>query len=144
MPLDVNEIDSPLADRHHLIYTANLFQRMADTNFKKALARYKKHYNKHVRFETHFAASYDVFAECTPLLKFAKNGMDYEGYSKLLLHRTGPYRVVSVGTKYARIVQNTVLDTVSINRLARALKEARSSVDVTSYSRADSDAGPTK
>lgn len=72
------------------------------------------------------------------------NLIAYEGYSKLLSRQTGTYRVISVDPEYTKIDHNGIQNTVSINRLVKVAKEARSNVDSTSDSRANAEIDPAK
>lgn len=56
--------------------------------------------------------------------------MDFEGYSKHLLRRTGPYQVISADLEYAKIDQDGIPNTISINWLSRVAKGKRLSVHV--------------
>lgn len=81
---------------------------MAEKNYKKAKARWKKDYDKYVLFEPCFAASDYVFVERSLLMKSATDRIAFKGYSKLLPIRTGPYRLISVGCKYAEMNQDGI------------------------------------
>lgn len=74
----------------------------------------------------------------------ATDCMAFERYSRLLLRRTGPYQLLSFGPEYAKINQDRIRDSVSINRLTRVAKEERPNVYVTSYSRTNTDSSPVK
>lgn len=56
VPPDVSEIHGLLAYRLRLIERVVLLRRMADTNFKKAHTEKNSEYDKHVRFQSRFAA----------------------------------------------------------------------------------------
>lgn len=71
------------------------------------------------------------------LLAYAADKMAYQDYSKLLSRRVGPYLVIRVMIKYARIGQDVIGNTISINPLPRNAKEARSNLGTTSNSRAN-------
>lgn len=67
---------------------------MADMNTKKPQARYKKDYEKHVRFKPCFAASDYAFVKRPKLMASAANRIACEGLIKLLMRHTGPYRAI--------------------------------------------------
>lgn len=71
-----------------------------------------------------------MFVESSSIIASAANRMAYEGYSKLLPRQTGPYRAISVGSKYAKIERDGIRITVLINRLIRAAKEARLKMEI--------------
>lgn len=90
MPPDVFAYILQLGHRNALL------KRMKDT--RKAQAQYKKKYNRHVRFKPSFETGGYVFVERPLLLASAADRMGWEGHSKLVVRRTVPHRVISIGS----------------------------------------------
>lgn len=132
---DVRKIDTPIAYRLLFFHRAALLKQMADTNSKKAEARYKKEYGKHARFEPLFSADNYVLLKHPPLTASDADLMVFEGYSRLQPRGTGLYRVISAELVYAINDQDGIQYTVSINRLTRADGEGRLKMEVKSDSR---------
>lgn len=105
---------------------------MTDSNSKKAQAQNKKVYEKHVGFESRFAAGDYVFVEHPPLEASVADRIAYERYSKLLPHRTRSYRAIRVGPQHAKIDQNGMWNTIWTNPLTKVVKEERPNVEITS------------
>lgn len=115
MTPDVSQIYSTLAYGLYLIHRAALINKSGDSNYRKGKAGYKKGYNKHVRFRSFLIVADYVIVEGSPLMTTATDRKGFEGYSKLLSSHTDPYLVIGVGREYAKIIQNGIQNTVSIN-----------------------------
>lgn len=58
--------------------------------------------------------------------------MTYKESFKPLFRRTGRYRIISVGLKYAKFVHKDIENTVSFNGLTRVPEEKRPEIEPTS------------
>lgn len=60
-----------------------------------------------------------MFIERPPLTTSPAERLAAEGYTKLLLKRLGPYRMISVGLNYVKTWQHGLKNTVSIKRITK-------------------------
>lgn len=97
MPLCVNNNDTQLAMRIHLINHAARLRRLADNQLKIAQKRYKSDDDRKVRIVPTYAANYYVFVGRSLLTTSATKHLAAEGYSKLIPRKHIPYRVLSAG-----------------------------------------------
>lgn len=69
----------------------------------------------HVRLEPHFVVGDYVFVvRSSHFLASAADRFTFNGYSKFLPQRTGPYMASSVRLEFGKIAYNVIWNTVSI------------------------------
>lgn len=96
-----------------------------NTNLLLKKEKYKSNDEKHVRFESVFAAGDPIFIEQPSLFNSPAECLANKEYAKLLPRRLGPYRVISVGSDYIKIFQDRIENTVFINAVTRTLREKK-------------------
>lgn len=111
---------------------------MADKGFQKALVRYKKEYNRHVRLEPHIRPDVHVFVASARLVSSTVKQNSYEKYFNTQTRRNGHYRTNKTEHEYGKIDFVGIQSTTSINRLARAAMRRRPEMKPTSDSNVDS------
>lgn len=127
MTPDIDSLCGPLVMRMPLINRTTLFRLVADELLKVALKRYKSDHENKVRFETIYAPGVYFLVSWPPLVTSATKRPATRRYSKLITKRHGPYHVLSVRSEYLNILQERVVNSVSINRVVQATQKGGTS-----------------